>query len=130
MHSLRPLLLVVSLLVATDNSPEWIANVDRWPVVIEMDVAGERVAISGIELDATGIADTGMLPATVELMVSATESGRRWRSVAGGPVSYADGIARIAIAPSWARQIRLVIDATVDGGSTVALRRLRVIPAD
>ncbi len=119
-----------SNLVTTDDSPEWIAQVDRWPVVIEMDVAGERVAISGVELDATGVADTGMLPATVELMVSATESRRRWRSVASGPVSYADGIARIAIAPSWARHVRLVISATADGGSTVALRRLRVIPAN
>jgi len=119
-----------SNLVATDDSPEWIAQVDRWPVVIEMDVAGERVAIGGIELDATGVADVGTLPATVELMVSATESGHRWRSVAGGPVIYADGVARFTIAPSWARQVRLVINATADGGRTVALRRLRVIPAN
>jgi len=118
-------------LVATDDSPEWIAIVDQWPVVIEMDVAGDRVAISGIELDGSGITDNGTLPATVELMVSAAATGRRWRSVSGGPISFAeDGIARIVIAPSWARQIRLVISASVDGGSTVALRRLRVIPAN
>jgi len=117
-------------LVATDDSPEWIAKVDQWPVVIEMDVAGERVAISGIELDGTGVADNGTLPATVELMVSATATGRRWRSVSGGPISFRDGVSRITIAPSWARQIRLVISASADGGNTVALRRLRVIPAN
>ena len=119
-----------SNLVATDDSPGWIAVTGEWPVVIEMDVPGDRIAIVGVELDGTGIADAGTLPATVELMVSATETGRRWRSVAGGPVSYADGVARIAIAPSWARQIRLVISATAGGGNQVALRRLRVIPAN
>ena len=119
-----------SNLVATDDSPEWIANVEQWPVVIEMDVAGDRVAISGIELDGSGIDDSGSLPATIELMVSATETGRRWRSVAGGSVSYTDGIARVSIAPSWARQVRLVISAAANGGDTVALKRLRVIPAN
>ncbi len=119
-----------SNLVATDDSPEWIARIDEWPVVIEMDVPGDRVAIAGVELDGSGIADADTLPATVELMVSATESGRRWRSVSGGAVSYTDGVARIQAAPSWARQVRLVISNTVGGGDTVALRRLRIIPAN
>lgn len=116
-------------LVTDGNAPEWIARADQWPVVIEMDVPGDRVAISAIELDGSGVANQGALPASVELMVSATAEGRRWRSVAGGPVSYTDGVARIAFAPSWARQVRLVINAAADGGNTVALRRLRVIPA-
>lgn len=119
-----------SNLVATDDSPEWVAEIDAWPVVLEMDVPGDRVAIAGVELDGTGIADAGTLPATVELMVSATESGRRWRSVSGGPVSYSDGVARIQVAPSWARHVRLVISSTTGGGKTVSLRRLRIIPAD
>lgn len=119
-----------SNLVATDDSSEWIAEIDAWPVVIEMDVPGDRVAIAGVELDGTGIADAGTLPATVELMVSATESGRRWRSVWGGAVTYSDGVARIQVAPSWARHVRLVISATIGGGDTVSLRRLRVIPAN
>ena len=119
-----------SNLVATDDSPEWIAQIDEWPVVIEMDVPGDRIAIVGVELDGAGIADTGTLPATVELMVSATESGRRWRSVSGGAVTYSDRIAYIQIAPSWARQVRIVISGTSGGGDTVALRRLRIVPAN
>ena len=119
-----------SNLVATDDSPEWIAEIDAWPVVIEMDVAGGRVAIAGVELDGAGIADAGMLPATVELMVSATESGRRWRSVWGGALTYSDAVARIQVAPSWARHVRLVISSTTGGGNAVSLRRLRVIPAN
>ncbi len=119
-----------SNLVATDDSPAWIAGVDQWPVVIEMDIAGDRVAITGVELDGSGVGDAGMLPATVELMVSSTESGRRWRSVAGGPVQFINGKATLSMAPSWARHIRLVISGTGNGGKVVALSRLRVIPAN
>ncbi|MBT8090348.1 MAG: discoidin domain-containing protein [Gammaproteobacteria bacterium] len=117
-------------LVADDDSPPWIANVDAWPVDIEMDLPGDRIAIAGIELDGRGVADAGTLPATIELMVSGSESGRRWRSVSGGAIVFEDGIATIAIAPSWARHIRLVISSAADGGKTVALARLRVIPAN
>jgi hypothetical protein len=119
-----------SNLVATDDSPAWIANVDQWPVAIEMDIAGDRVAIVGVELDGSSVGDAGMLPATVELMVSSTESGRRWRSVAGGPIQFVDGKATLAMAPSWARHIRLVISGAGNGGKIVALSRLRVIPAN
>lgn len=117
-------------LVADDDSPPWIANVDAWPVDIEMDLPGDRMAIAGIELDGRGVTDIGTLPATVELMVSGSESGRRWRSVSGGALTFEDGVATIAIAPSWARHIRLVISSAADGGKTVALTRLRVIPAN
>ena len=116
-------------LVANDESPPWIANVDAWPVDIEMDLPGDRIAIAGIELDGRGVTDIGTLPATVELMVSGSESGRRWRSVSGGALTFEDGVATIAIAPSWARHIRLVISSAANGGKTVALARLRVIPA-
>lgn len=116
-------------LVANDDSPPWIANVDTWPVDIEMDLQGDRIAIAGIELDGRGVTDVGTLPATVELMVSGSESGRRWRSVSGGALTFEDGVATIAIAPSWARHIRLVISSAANGGKTVALARLRVIPA-
>jgi len=116
-------------LVAGDDAPAWIANVGQWPVAVELDLPGDRIAIAGVELDGTGIDDPAHLPATVELMVSSTETGRRWRSVAGGAVTFEDGIATIPIAPSWARHVRLVISATAGGGNVVALRRVRVIPA-
>ncbi len=117
-------------LVAVDESPPWIARVDAWPVSLEMDLAGDRVAIAAVELDGRDVADPGTLPAVVELMISSVESGRRWRSVSGGPLQFQDGIATIRIAPSWARQIRINISGAVDGGNTVSLRRLRVVPAN
>ena len=117
-------------LVANDESPPWIANVDAWPVDIEMDLPGDRIAIAGIQLDGRGVPDAGALPATVELMVSGSESGRRWRSVFGGAIVFEDGVANIATAPSWARHIRLTISAAADGGNTVALNRLRVLPSN
>lgn len=116
-------------LVATDDSPPWIANVSDWPVEIELELPGGRQAIGGIALDGTGIEDAGMLPATVELLISSTEDGRRWRSVAGGPVPYSDGRALFAFAPSWVRHVKLVIRETGNGANTVALRRLELIPA-
>lgn len=116
-------------LVATDDSPPWIANVSAWPVEIELELPGGRLALAGIALDGTGIADAGMLPATVELLISSTEKGRRWRSVAGGSVTYSDGRALFEIAPSWVRHVKLVISETGNGANTVALRRLELIPA-
>lgn len=117
-------------LVAINDAPAWVAGVAHWPVEIEMDLSGDRIAIAGVELDGSGIADPGTLPAIVELMVSSTESGRRWRSVAGGEIRFIDGSATISIAPIWARQIKLVISAAANGADTLALRRLRIIPAD
>ena len=114
-------------LVADDDSAAWAAVVNKWPVVIEMELPEGRTAIAGVELDATGVESPGALPTTVELMVSSTETGRRWRSVYGGAVSFSNGIARISTAPSWARHIRLVISAAADGGDTVSLGRLRII---
>lgn len=116
-------------LVATDDSPPWIANVSTWPVEIELELPGGRQALAGIALDGTGIDDAGMLPATVELLISSTEEGRRWRSVAGGPVPYSDGRALFGFAPSWVRHVKLVITETGNGANTVALRRLELIPA-
>ena len=117
-------------LVAAGSEPEWQAAVDQWPVAIELDLPGDRVAIAGFELDATGIIDTGLLPATVEIMVSSTEDGRRWRSAWGGGLIFVDGVATIQVAPSWARHVRLVISNAANGGDRVALRRFRAIPAD
>jgi hypothetical protein len=117
-------------LVAPDDSREWIASVDRWPVVIEMELSEGRAPIAGVELDAKEITDRGSLPATIELMVSNTESGRRWRSVWGGAITFVDDVARIAVAPSWARHVRLVVSESAAGGNTLALRRFRVLPAD
>jgi len=116
-------------LVATDDSPPWIANVSTWPVEIELELPGGRQALTGIALDGTGIDDAGMLPATVELLISSTEEGRRWRSVAGGSVPYSDGRAVLGFAPSWVRHVKLVITETGNGANTVALRRLELIPA-
>jgi len=117
-------------LVGGDDAPAWIAKVERWPVEIEMDLPGERITIAGVELDGSDVADPGTLPATVELMISSTETGRRWRSAAGGKVEFTDGVARISIAPSWARQIKLVISSAGNGADVVALKRLRVLPAN
>ncbi|WP_200251269.1 discoidin domain-containing protein [Thiococcus pfennigii] len=114
-------------LVASDDAPPWIADVDAWPVEIELELLGGRTTITGIELDGRGIEDPGVLPAVVEIMISATGEGRRWRSVAGGPIAFEDGVARVSIAPSWARHVRLTISAPADGGRRVGLGRLRVI---
>lgn len=114
-------------LVASDDAPPWIADVDAWPVEIELELLGGRTTITGIELDGRGIEDPGVLPAVVEIMISATGEGRRWRSVAGGPIAFEDGVARVSIAPSWARHVRLAISAPADGGRRVGLGRLRVI---
>jgi hypothetical protein len=117
-------------LLATDDTPAWMATVDTWPVAVELDLPGHLAAIAGVELDASGIDEPCLLPATVEVMLSGTESGRHWRSVAGGAISFDNGIATLRFAPSRTRHLKLVISASAGGGRTVALRRVRVIPAD
>lgn len=117
-------------LVATDDSPPWIANVETWPVEIEMALPGDRTAISGIELDGTAVSDPGTLPGIIELMISSTTEGRRWRSVAGGGISFSDGTAMISFSPSWARHVKLIISSAGNGANIIALNRLRVVEAN
>ena len=117
-------------LAATGDEPEWQAAVETWPVAIELDLPGDRIAIAGFELDAMGVMNPGTLPGTIEIMVSSTADGRRWRSVWNGDPNFENGIARISVAPSWARQVRLVISNAANGGDRIALRRFRAIAAD
>ncbi len=116
-------------LLALDDSPGWRANVTSWPVVLEFGLGAERRAIQGLRLEA-GASPPASWPGTVELFISATEGRDRWRSVFGGGLTYAEGVAEVSLAPTWARKIRLVISASSGESSQVALSRLRVLTAD
>jgi hypothetical protein len=116
-------------LVASGDEPAWVAHVEQWPVAVELDLGGERLAITGIELDGA-IEEVAMLPASIEILISSTADGKRWRSVAGGSVDFIDGKADFALAPTWARRIRLVFAASAGDPERISLRRVRVLLAD
>ena len=116
-------------LVARDESAGWRARVEQWPAVVEFDLGGRRVAVSGITLDGR-VDEPAALPAELELQISSTTDGERWRSVAGGPVTFLDGRASIAVAPTWARRIRLVLSRSVADPDHIALRRVQVLLSD
>jgi hypothetical protein len=116
-------------LLALDDAPAWRASVETWPVVLEFGLGGERMAIRGLRFEA-GAADPVVLPATVEVFVSATEGRDRWRSLYGGGLTFASGVADVVTAPTWARKIRLVIGASAENPDAVGLGRLRILPAD
>jgi hypothetical protein len=116
-------------LLSLDEAPPWRASVDAWPVILEFSLGETRVAIRGLRFEA-GEAPPAMLPGTVEVFVSATEGRDRWRSIYGGALAFADGVAEVATAPTWARKIRLEISASGGDPDQVALSRLRVLPAD
>lgn len=117
-------------LLAGGDEPPWIAKVDAWPVELELALGDDRIAIAGIELDATGETAAASRPTTVELFVSSVDDGRRWRSLGGGTPDWIEGKAIFRTAPSWARHIKLVISGAEGDGNRVALRRLRVLPAN
>jgi len=115
-------------LVASGDEPPWKARVESWPVEVEIDLGGERLAVAGVELDGV-VDDPAMLPTSVEILISATSDGRRWRSVAGGSIEYVGGQAVFKLAPTWARRIRLVFSANAGTPGLIALRRIRVLLA-
>lgn len=113
-------------LVATGDAPPWIARPERWPAEIELELRdGDKLAIAGVELDGTRVPDPEALPRQLELLVSVSESGRRWRSVWSGELLFHDGRAGVALAPQWARQLLLRFHGG-SAGATLALRRVRV----
>ncbi|MGI9328831.1 MAG: discoidin domain-containing protein [Pseudomonadales bacterium] len=114
-----------SNLVATGNEPPWIAQVQQWPTILEFSLGDERVALTGVELDGS-VEDAGSLPGSIEILISSTTQGSRWRSVAGGNINFAAGKALFSLAPSWARRVRLVFGSSVNGHS-IALRRVRIL---
>lgn len=116
-------------LTATGDAPPWSARVEQWPVTIDIDLPGERVALAGFELDGRDVAEPGQLPAGVELLLSATEDRRRWRSVTGTTLQFEEGIAMLQFAPAWARHARFVFTGAADGGDVIALGRIRALKA-
>ncbi len=115
-------------LLSLGEAPGWRANVDTWPVILEFGLGEERMAIRGIRFEA-GAVDPSLLPASMEVFVSATEGRDRWRSVFGGGLTFTDGVAELVMAPTWVRKLRVEISAS-GNQSQVALYRLRVLPAD
>ena len=113
-------------LLAMGDGPGWRAEVAAWPVVLEFDLKGERLAIRGLRLE-SGQVDAELLPAAVEVFISATEGRDRWRSVFGGKPAFAEGAAEILMAPTWARKVRVVFTASNGNLNQIALYRLRVL---
>lgn len=116
-------------LLALDEAPGWRASVESWPVILEFGLGEERMAIRGLRLEA-GAEEPAILPATVEIFVSATEGRDRWRSLYGGGLTFESGVAEVLTAPTWARKIRLVIGASAGEPGAVGFGRLRVLAAD
>lgn len=104
----------------------WRARVEQWPAAIDVDLAGEKVIISKIELDASGVPEAER-PARVEILINTSSDETRWRSLLGRKAKFDDnGIASFAFAPTWARQVRIAVAASRGGTDTVSLRRLHI----
>jgi len=114
-------------LIADDTAPAWRTQVDHWPAEIELDLAGDKVIISLIELDGHGIQPADELPGRVEIFINTSSTERSWRSLLGRDAVFdASGIAVFAIAPTWARQIKISIGSSQGTDQTTSLRRIRV----
>ncbi len=114
-------------LIADDTAAPWRARVERWPVEIELDLAGEKVVISRIELDGRGVENTDELPQHVEISVNVSSGKKRWRSMISRAVEFdANSVAAFVFAPTYARQVKISIGSNRDGGNVASLRRIRV----
>lgn len=113
-------------LLGPETAPPWRARVEQWPAEIDVDLAGEKVVISKIELDAGGVPKAER-PARVEILINTSSDETRWRSLLGRKAKFDDNsIASFAFAPTWARQVRIAIGASQGGTDIVSLRRLRI----
>ena len=114
-------------LIANNTAPAWRTHVDHWPAEIELDLAGDKVIISRIELDGHGITSTDELPGRVEIFVNSSSGERRWRSLLSREAEFNDsGIAVFPIAPTWARQVKISIGSSRGADHATSLRRIRV----
>jgi hypothetical protein len=114
-------------LVMDEAAPPWRAAVEKWPAEFELDLAGDKVIISRIELDGRDLPDTGELPGRVEILVNISEGERRWRSLLSREADFSgNGVAVFSFAPTWARQVRIAIGSSQGGGNVVGLRRIRI----
>jgi hypothetical protein len=114
-------------LVGPESAPHWRATVENWPAEIELDLAGEKVIISRIELDAAGLPAADELPGRLEIFVNVSSGERSWRSLLSREAEFdANGIAVFAFAPTWARQVKIAIGNSRGAADTTSLRRIRV----
>ena len=114
-------------LIANESAPPWRANVDHWPVEIELDLAGDKVIISRIELDGRDIPTADELPGHVTIFVNVSSSERRWRSLLSREAEFdTKGIAVFPIAPTWARQVKISIGSNRGAPNTTSLRRIHI----
>ncbi|MEA2093219.1 MAG: hypothetical protein U9P11_01495 [Pseudomonadota bacterium] len=114
-------------LIANETAPPWRANVDHWPAEIELNLAGDKVIISRIELDGRDIPSAEELPGRVEIFVNVSSGERRWRSLLSREAEFdASGIAVFPIAPTWARQVKISIGNSRGANHVTSLRRIHV----
>lgn len=114
-------------LVGPETAPPWRATVEHWPAELELDLAGEKVIISRIELDGRDLPAADELPGRVEIFVNVSSGERRWRSLLSRDAEFdADGIAVFAFAPTWARQVKIAIGNSRGAADVTSLRRIRI----
>lgn len=113
-------------LVAAGTEGYWRARVKHWPAEVDLDLAGGKVAISHIELDASDI-PVPERPGRVEIFINTSSEEPRWRSLLGRTVDYdAKGRGVFTFAPTWARQVRIRIGNAHAATDAVSLRRIHV----
>lgn len=114
-------------LIADANAGPWRARAEHWPVEVELDLAGDKVVISRIELDGSGIENASELPQRVEIFVNVNSNQRRWRSLISREVEFdANNLAVFVFAPTYARQVKIAIGNNNAASNVMSLRRIHI----
>jgi hypothetical protein len=119
-----------SVLTAAGTKGFWAAQVDRWPVALELGGPTEVRIVRGIEFVANGEIAPTQRPARVQVLSSVGIDRVAWRVARSGTLTYIDGTASLVFPPVRARALRIEVYRSEATSDEVALARLIVLEAD
>ena len=86
----------------------WRAAVEKWPVSLEIDLAGEKQALGRIQLSGVGVDDEAHLPKRVTLLFNLSSSRKSWRTFSTVDLQFDENhLAEIRFPATWVRDLKL-----------------------
>lgn len=86
----------------------WEVAVERWPVSVELDLAGEKQILSRLVIEAAAVGDLANLPRRVTVLFNLSTSSKNWRTFSTVDLHFDENQrAEIRFPETWVRELRL-----------------------